>query len=727
MPRKQLIRRLLPTWALLVAAALSPAEGRAEGIRLSGELTYQDQKEDTESKQTGEETDTDFSRFSQLYNIELEKQLFPYVDLRAGLLLDRNNGRLTTDDSRTKVTDRTRAYFFDLALNNPNYRAGLTYRDTEEELDGTNLPDMEIFRETYNAFVHWRPDALPSIDLNYRHSRAHDKPKTRKVKLDFLDLNSRYSYKNLALEYTYNRTDLKERIQNSGQLDILHDGSMAYATTLLGGRVSATGRSQLTYRTSDPSGRQSIQLQTSPPQGTYFLLDDSTPESNTPGEFTTVNAANPLTNVDIGPAGPPNLVSFGVEFPSPTRIDTVHVLPLEDSTDPSLASPAEIDAVADLFSWQVFSSDDQETWTELNVTRATYEVFENRFEISFLSPADVRFIKVATEPLSGGAPRSILIWQLQTFETVADSAGATIRSFRQNYSLGLRSELSADTSSFYDLYYQIEDLDPSGRRRTLLTNSIRFRHLFGQKLVGTTRYLRSISRKSGDDDDSVHNVQDSFVASLRADHLATFYQTLTYSAVYSHGDLGSSNTNTIWLRNSAELHPDWSASLDLGYARRSTPDEPTRYGPTVRFLSTLAPNRRMNFSLDYTFSLTKEKHERTRRQHKWHLSSFFVPTDTLSMVATFTYNDDGTDGHQLSQDYSVTWAPFLDGDLDFSLTYRRLEDRSDRKQESITPALRWQLRRGLLGILSYSIGSEESRTQKRDVNVFTAQLQFAFR
>jgi hypothetical protein len=75
----------------------------------------------------------------------------------------------------------------------------------------------------------------------------------------------------------------------------------------------------------------------------------------------------------------------------------------------------------------------------------------------------------------------------------------------------------------------------------------------------------------------------------------------------------------------------------------------------------------------------------------------------------------------------VHWGPFPDGDLDLSLTYRRFENRSDRKGESITPEARWEIRPGLLGILSYRISSEETETLERDVNVFTAELQFAFR
>jgi hypothetical protein len=709
-------------WALLAAAALSPADGLAEGIRMTGELKYVNTENQTETKATGEETDSDHSRFSQFYNIELQKQIFPYVSFRSGLVLSRRRGKTTTDDLRTKRTDRNLAYFLELDLDNPTYGAGLTYRDSEDKTDGTNVADLKTFREEYFGSLHWRPEDRPEVSLNYRRTRAYDKPRTREIVSEFFTLASSYDYKNLALDYSYIRNDLDQRHTGSSSLEQAHDGRMHYTTRILGDRVSVTGGSQLTYRASERSDGEDIRLSTAAPLGAFYLLDDSTPESNTVGEFTTVDLSNPLIDVDIGPSGPRNLVSFGVEFSSPTRTDTVYVLPLEDATDPSLASPAEINAVADRFSWQVFSSDDQETWTELDVTRATYELFENRFEISFSSPANVSFIKVATEPLSGGGTPSILISQLRTLETVAGSAGATLRSFRQTYDVGLRSQLSRDTTATYQLYYMVGDQNLSAGRSTRLTNSIAFRHQFGTRLVGNTRVMRTVNRRPGEDD----GVENSFSASLRADHLDTFYQTLTYSSRYDRGEEGSLRTNSVWLRNNMELHPNWSANLEFGYTRQSPLEGETSSGQTIRLASNLAPNWRTRFRADYRISWTKEKHERARREQRWGLQAFFLPTDVLSLFADFSYHDTGFDGHRFSQDYSVHWAPFPDGDLDLSLAYNRFENRSGRKSETVTPALTWQIRRGLVLTLTYTTGTDETDAVERDLDVFTGVLRFSF-
>jgi hypothetical protein len=232
-----------------------------------------------------------------------------------------------------------------------------------------------------------------------------------------------------------------------------------------------------------------------------------------------------------------------------------------------------------------------------------------------------------------------------------------------------------------------------------------------------------VTRKPEDND----GVQNNFVAALRADHLDTFYQTLTYSALYTRDDDASEHTHSLWVRNNADLHPDWSVNLDFGFARNSPAEGETANGAIIRFISNLRPNRRANVYWEYRISWTKEKHQGTRRQQRLDLRGFLVPTEVLSLVANIQYNDDGENDHKLSQDYSVRWAPFPEGDLDLSVTYRRFENREGRKSDTITPEARWQIRRGLLGLLSYTIGSEDSDAVERDIRVFRAELRFAFR
>jgi hypothetical protein len=140
--RKQLLRCVFPTCALLAVAVLSPADGRAEGIAISGEVEYLDSEQDIESKLTGAKSDTGSSRFSQIYHIELDKQIFPYLDFRTGLQLERNKTKTTTDDLRIEFADRTRAHFFEVTLDNPAYRASLTYRDTEDRTNPGDRPRL---------------------------------------------------------------------------------------------------------------------------------------------------------------------------------------------------------------------------------------------------------------------------------------------------------------------------------------------------------------------------------------------------------------------------------------------------------------------------------------------------------------------------------------------------------------------------------------------------------
>jgi len=157
-----------------------------------------------------------------------------------------------------------------------------------------------------------------------------------------------------------------------------------------------------------------IELPTTSPGAEFFLLDDSDPST-----LTYVDAANPLTIVNIGRNAPLFDVGLGLDFSSPTEINMIRVLPLEDPSDPGLATPGEIAALAGFFVWTVFTSDDQVNWVERTVNSVSYSVFGNRFEISFPG-GDTEFIKVVTTPIPT-APGEIRIAAIQGFTTAPPS------------------------------------------------------------------------------------------------------------------------------------------------------------------------------------------------------------------------------------------------------------------------------------------------------------------
>jgi hypothetical protein len=698
---------------------LSPADVPAEGIGIFTEVEYVDITEEIKDKPTGAKADVDSTKLSQLYDITIEKQLYPYLDFRAGGLFDLDSIETKTEGVRTKATDRTRRFFTELNLRNPLYRGGITYRDTESKTDITNLVTRRIFREEYDLRWSWRPDGFPSFDFNYEHLDAYDKPKTTELTRDYLRAETRYSQGDLSVNYAYTRSDDQEKIEDAERVFQTHDGRIYYSRPFFGDRLNVSVGSRVNYNVFEPSGSGAITVATDAPQSVFYLLDDSTPDFNAPGEFTTVDAANPLSNVDIGPNGPPNRVSFGLQFTSRNEIGRIHVLPVEDPRDTSLASRSAIQSVAHLFQWEVFSSDDQESWTPHTVDLAVYDLFENRFELSFSPVADARYIKVVTQPLVGVTVGKILIGELEAFRTISGASGSTLRDLNQTYELGMRWAVTDRTMASYEGYYGVLDSEPFGRKRTRLTNGFSLRHIFTPIFSADARFVGTESTQT----DEVDATSQSYSASLRADHLDTFSQTLTYSGTYGKGEEGSGNRNSIFLRNRADLYRDWSMDLDLGYTRAGLVEGGTGTNTFLRVGTNLSPNRKMRLNGNYSISWDSASDQPDFREENARLQGFWLPLGTVSIFAAVSLRkrdlEFGEDDRRVNQNYSINWAPFPDGSLDFSFTVAQENTTDGRDSMVITPQVKWQVSRNMVLTLKYSVGRIEDQRQETDVRTFT--------
>lgn len=712
--------------AFLCAIVLSPVTVAAEGIRILGDWEYVSSRTDITQKDDGTEIDLNHARISQLYDVDIQKQIYPNLDFRTGGLFELQDSRTTRNGAKTTFEEQTGRYFGELKLNTPLYRAGAAYRNTRVKTDLTDLPKQRIFREQYDGVWGWRPAGLPSINLNYSRARTYDEPKTRDSLSGSLTLRSEYQYEKLAFDYMYTRNDTEEALADSALLSQVHHGGVRYSTRLFDGQLSVAGASSMSYRSVARSGTGDIKLQTTSPQSWFYLLTDLTPDDNLPGEFEVVGASNPLTSVDIGSDGPDNLVSFGLAFASPTEVDTVHVLPLEDVRDLTLASPSEISAGASNFSWQIFSSDDQETWTEHTPRSAVYSAFESRFEIEFDS-VEAGYIKVVVEPLADvPQSRKILISEVRAFTTIPRSAGLEITELDQTYSLGLGWTASEKTTASYDTFVKVRSSEPLSTSRTRVSNSFSVRHIISPVFVGNARYLTSADT----DSERPTTIQHSYVASIRGDYLDTFRQTLSYSGSSSSEIGGSSTTNTLFLRNKADLYRDWSVNVDGGFSWNSPAGGGTSTSTLLRIGTHLVPNRRMNLRLDYTIARNSQTGRPVSRDQTGSLQAFWLPVRTLSLFAAVSLRDRdtgaGSEAPTVSQDYAINWAPFPDGAVHFALRYGRAMSTEGRESETLTPEIRWEVARGIVASVTYSTGTVETATETSDVNTFTGKLRIAY-
>jgi hypothetical protein len=712
---EQVARRILFASVVALVIASGPASVMAQGgrINLRADLEYLFSDIERKEDGTGERTDSEFSRLKQKYDVDLQTELFPFLEFRAGGIFEFIDLSTTTGQTdplipeKTSSSERTRWLFAELNLNNPLYTAGTAYRRREFEFDPRFFSKLEISREEFSGLFSWRPVGFPLLDLDIESIRTWDQDDTVDRNVDRLVFKSRYDYKDFSSDYTYTRHDTDEKIEDTGLLTQIHNARVQYSADFFHNRLQLESAARFNYQLQEPHGDDEIERPTSPSGLRFFFTDDDDPDTLTP-----VGPGEPLTTINIGRNGPFNPVSVGLAFGFPTEVNRVHILPLVDPDDPLLASPAEIASVADDYVWTVFWSDDQENWTELNVMRATYTVIDNRFEITFDRVDAARFIKVVTDP-QPDAPGEIRTAVIRAFTTLFVTPGTKIEDFEQNFNLGLRWLISDKTEASYQTLFRYRDSKPFDITRKTFTNSISLQHIFNPIFFANARVLRTDGTETHRKDVTHH----SYSASLEADYLETLHQSLIYSGTHDEGEPGETYVNSVLLRTNADLYEGWSSDLDLGFSSKRRIEGGTINTSSLRVSTDVDPNPTLKFVIDYRFAWNTETGEPSWLDQNARFQGFWVPLRTLSFFAAvrLRHNERDRDGLRVAQDYSVNWAPFPDGLLRFSLGYNRTVDTRSNTTSALSPQIDWQVTRTSLLTARFNLGTVETDQDTRDV------------
>jgi hypothetical protein len=712
---QQAARRIQLASVVALVIASGPASVMAEGghINVRADLEYLFSDIERKDDNTGERTDSEFSRLKQKYDVDLQTELLPFLEFRAGGIFEFIDVSTTTDQNdpeipeKTSSDERTRWLFAELNLDNPLYTASTSYRRRKFEFDPRFFSKTEISREEFAGIFRWRPVGFPIFDLDVDSTRTWDQDDTVDRNVDRLIFKSRYDYKDLAYDYTYTRIDTDEKIEDTGSLVQIHNAGIHYSTSFFHDRLQLNSDARFNYQLQEPHGDDEIERPTSPSGIGFFFTDDDDPDTLTP-----VGPGDPLTTINIGRNGPADPVSVGLAFGFPTDVNRVHILPLVDPNDPLLASRAEIASVADQYVWTVFWSDDQVNWTELNDVRAIYTLIENRFEITFDRVDGARFIKVVTDP-QPLAPGEIRTAAIRAFTTLFVSPGTEIEDFDQNFNLGLRWAISDKTEASYEGFFRYRDSKPFDITRKSLTNSISLQHTFNPIFFASARILRTDGTETNRSDVTHH----SYSASLEADYFETLHQSLVYSGTHDDGELGTGYVNSVFLRTNADLYEGWSSNLDLGFSAKSPVEGGNITTSTLRLSTDVDPNPKLKFVIDYRFSRNTQSREPSWLDQNARFQGFWVPLRTLSFFAAVRLRHDERDneGLRVAQDYSVNWAPFPDGLLRFSLGYNRTVDTRSNTTSALSPQIDWQVTRTSLLTLRFNLGKVETDQETRDV------------
>ncbi len=695
----------------------------ADGIRLNGEITYQDVDTTTTNKTTGEKFDTNSYLIRQRYNLDLSKTIFPYLSFDTGTISEFNHTNSETEGTTTKRDERLLQPFVRLSLNNPIYQSSLEYRRTEFHTSTTNVPNTEDIRDEYDALLGWKPVELPEVTLRYTYTHVYDDPETVDLLEKLTTVESKYTaLRDLSLNYFYSRTDTENRLANFDTLEQLHSGRAEYGRNFWDGRFFFNTNYRITYSTIDLSGDSSnVQVPLFRSLGLFSL--DNSPQD---GPALTVNNAlidgnlNASAGIDIGLGGDElTLTNIGVDLGVTTEVSEIRIWVDRRLTDP----------VANSFSWTVYTSPDNtnlSTWTLVaTISPAPFGTFDNVFSISFPS-VSTRFIKVVTRPLLPTVPDAasfpnIFVTEMETFGTVSQDAFQDSQdTIDWTYDLNLRARVTDKTTLGYSLYYNYRDQDLANKR-TELSNTLSLNHIFDEVFSTTARLNRT-----DETEENVDTVEYNYNVSLRGAYLPTLDQSLTFSGSSTNTEDDSSDTMTVLLRTNAILYTGWSAFVDAGFNwNRPEASNTTEKSWLLRASTNFAPNQMLTLNLDYR--QREIIHPETSSRYDFTAEAFFVPLRALSFNARYNIVDRTGFDTQTTQNYAAIWSPFPDGSIQFFFNYNEtLESVEDRRRTTIGPGLNWTISNHFFFEMSYSYQKDDSDVQKIESNNLFAKLRLIF-
>ena len=227
------------------------------------------------------------------------------------------------------------------------------------------------------------------------------------------------------------------------------------------------------------------------------------------------------------------------------------------------------------------------------------------------------------------------------------------------------------------------------------------------------------------------NLNFSYGGSLSAGWLDTFRQTLSYNGTWSKikRPAGSGlpkeiiNSNSVVLRNVAELYRGWSANVDFGYIWTYPWEEGKRTTRLFRLDSTMIPNPKLTVNTGYTYSRTTSDLPPSEDQ-RFELSFSLSPTRAISLYSRLTVIDQNGSS-KTYQNYSLDWSPFPDGALQLFVSYSEDLTSEGTDAKTAQAGFDWLVNNATVLRTSFSKNEFESTLEKTDTKVLLMTLRIS--
>jgi len=720
------IPALLALSALFASWGGIPGVSRAEG--LSGYVEYDYSRNDTDIVDAGGQSiraKTD--SFSQLYNLTLNRKLYPNLNLLASGIFQKRDVSFESEGAESDATTTTVRPYINLNLRTPLYNAEAAYSRNEEKVKGSGSSPITTVRESVISTLYWKPDRLPDLRLQYSRDRQFDKDRLAvDTTTDQYQATSNYRpVESLTLYYQGTYRDIDLRLSETASKETINNGRVNYSNNWWRRRITFGLDYNITNQgiEIEASGAGEIGVRVFPFSGLSASSD--TPENvvlvSNPALVDGSVAAGSGINLGLPPpGGDTHLRNMGLDFLVATDINTVYVWVDRD-----------VAQVADAFSWRVYTSADNQNWDlRQTVSPAIYSPTFNRFEIRFAN-VSARYVKVVTSPLTPAVPfasafPTILVTELQSEirRPASEVAGKTTSTF-QNGTMDLRAVLVESVNLTYELTYVFTKRDPGDLIYTVSNGFSAFRQ-FTNVFSGRGRVaFETGEEQAGNREAYVYSV------SLTAVPFQTLYQSLTVSGKEETVAGEKDSSISILLYNIAKLYEGIDVNLGAGISFQEDDSGKEDKTAQVNAGATFVPNRRINLTLLYNGSTTDtsggdQPEERTNYTRAGEANLSINPVQTIYLFGSYRIEKSTTFPSRNILNYTVNWSPFPDGTLHLTFTYNETVRSDETKERSIVPGLRWYVTPRSYLNLSYENLKSESPAITTTSNVYSGTVRISF-
>ena len=668
----------------------------------------------TTTRESGQTTKSDSVSYEQRYTLLVDKSIFPNLIFDGTGMFEKDftTQKQTGQEPVTATSDKFLPSAT-LTLKQPLYTVAVGYFLNEQEETASRTPNVTLTNRDLQALLDWRPAGLPYVNFRYDHIDTQDLSAST-ANLDTVSDNyqliSHYAFKGFDLRYFGTYVDTQDKVHDVDTIDLTQNGTAAYNNSFIGGRLLfGTSyniiRNDLTTTAVGSGGTASVQI--FPYSGLFAVSNTPALGALSPNAALIDGNLTASTGINLGlpPLGG-NLqpLNIGLDFLNPTQVNDLQVwIDRTITTD-----------VANSFSWSIYTSNDNLTWTLLQtVFPATFGPFQNRFDIEFTS-VKTRYIKVVVAPLAAtvnGASSfpNIFVTELQAFVTQSleqsreqrISSTSEVSNTTARYSIFSNNLLSYESSYFYS------NNSSSGLKTSTLSNGLSSNYRFTSFLTGSGRFAYETGEEQN---------QKETAYLMDASLIATPLPTLTNSLVFSERDetLGgmTQDSQSIFLNNVAQLYKGLDANFNLG---RLTSTETTGLklqSDNVTVGANIVPNRKMTWTFAFTYIDTNQAGPAVpsvsgvSRQETATLA--YTPVSTMYLFASVQSLNQPRGPNRLLQNYGFNWSPFPDGALQFRFAYNENVIPGEQSSDVISPGLRYKINN--VSYIDVSYQSVESKS-----------------